>query len=175
MNEDREKRDNKGLQTVIRIALRDENASHKRGSGRRNKYSSQHFVKYTAAQGAIWIYSEGSTPDCTVNSLNTKLLYNGTAKLVINTDSWALSKDRIEKRVPVFCRGPSHECRLFKTRIEAALRDKELNESICNEDVDRAVKDKALSMIITGLGDWALRTVQSYANAKEVWDELKHR
>lgn len=54
-------------------------------------------------------------------------------------------------------------------------RGRELSAALTNENQEKIVNERALSIIISALGDNPLRAIQHCESAKEAWDKLESR
>lgn len=83
--------------------------------------------------------------------------------------------EKYDMKVPHFNGTREDDFQLWSLRIKAALRSRELASALIDEAVETKVNEKAMTIIITALGDNPLRAVQECLTAKAVWNKLQGR
>lgn len=86
-----------------------------------------------------------------------------------------LREKRFEITRPMFNGSAGMDIHLWRLHDKAVSRGKDLIKAIEGELVEMIITQKALSIIISDLGDIMLRQIQDCETAHSIWIKLHHR
>lgn len=78
-------------------------------------------------------------------------------------------------QITVFKWSMHEDFSLWKLRIKAALKGKELIQALSRDDGNNKISDKAFPIVIVSFGNNPLRTIQNCRTAMGTWRSLKQR
>lgn len=85
------------------------------------------------------------------------------------------NQNKYETRLPMFNGFQEEYFQFWCIRVKSGLRSRELAEQLETDEVADCINERALSIIISELGDNPLQAIQSCITTKSVWEKLQLR